>query len=275
MKFLIVFLLFLNFNFFVKAQSNVEFFPNNLTVQPFTANILEPKVGFLFHLSENELRLDIGNSIDILRIKKGDEWFSFGADLFTYTLLRSEENFRFPVDAVDYLFGFNFTYKKFFEKKEYGFRARLSHISAHLVDGRYDWQKNGWRDGLNPRVYSREFFELMSFYKSGGLRIYCGFAYLFNVKPVSIKKDNYQIGFDYFLPNFIYTNFSPFIGYDLKLIHLDKYTANHSLSAGIKFGKPEAKGLSVYLNFYSGKSIHGEYFDLNKEYTAVGINMDL
>ena len=35
---------------------------------------------------------------------------SFGADLFTYTLLRSQSDFHFPVDAVDYLFGVNFGY---------------------------------------------------------------------------------------------------------------------------------------------------------------------
>jgi hypothetical protein len=259
------------------AQNNLELFPDDLTVQPFTANILEPKLGFLFQLGKNELRLDIGNSIDILRYKNCcDETFSFGADLFTYTLLRGESDFHFPVDAVDYLFGINFGYKKELDSEnEYGARLRISHISAHFVDGHYDGNAQQWRDNLNPHVYSREFAEFIPYYKINSLRAYVGFTYLFHVTPSSIKKDNYQVGFDYFFEDLISQNLTPFVAYDYKLIHLDNYSDNHSVSAGIKFGKPNGKGLSLSLNYFSGKNIHGEYFDYNEEYTALSINLDL
>jgi len=115
----------------------------------------------------------------------------------------------------------------------------------------------------------------MPYYKLNDLRVYCGFTYLFHVDPGYIKKDNYQAGFDYFFKGLLNESFTPFIGYDLKLEHIARYTANNSLSAGIKFGRPEGKGLSLYFNYYSGKSIHGEYFDFNNEYSAVGINLDL
>ena len=79
--------------------------------------------------------------------------------MFTYTLLRGETDFHFPVDAVDYLFGVNFGYKNNFEKnKEFGARLRISHISAHFVDGHFDGSTGNWRDGQIPRVFSREFF---------------------------------------------------------------------------------------------------------------------
>lgn len=258
------------------AQDKMELFPDDLNVQPFTANLLEPKLGFLFQLTKNELRLDIGNSIDVVRYQIGEnENISFGADFFTYTLLRGENDFHFPVDAVDYLFGVNGTYKKTIEENEYGMRVRISHISAHFVDGHYDGVDGTWRDGLSPRVYSREFIEAIPYYKINSLRVYAGFTYLFHVDPAYIGKDNYQIGFDYFAKNILSETITPFVGYDLKIINIDEYTANHSFSAGIKFGKPNGKGLSLYLNYYSGKSIHGEYFDSNKEYSAFGINLDL
>ncbi len=259
------------------AQNKLELFPDDLTIQPFTANTLEPKLGFVFQMGKNELRLDIGNSIDIIRYEKcPGEIFSFGADLFTYTLLRGEKNFHFPVDAVDYLFGINAAYKKNVDdENEYGARLRISHISAHFVDGHYDGANNQWRDEHNPRVYSREFIELMPYYKINSFRAYAGFTYLFHVTPSIINKDNYQVGFDYFFNNIISQNITPFIGYDYKLTHLDKYTANHSASIGIKFGKFQGRGLSVYINYFSGKSIHGEYFDFNKEYIALGLNLDL
>lgn len=272
-KFFIVFFLLCG-QFF--SQDKTEFFPDDLLIQPFTANILEPKLGFLFQVGENELRLDIGNSIDMLRYKLNDyESFSFGADLFTYTLLRGETDFHFPVDAVDYLFGINAGYVNKNNGNEYGARFRFSHISAHFVDGHYNNETNGWRDGRTPRVYSREFLELMPYYKFDNLKVYVGITYLIHVTPEEIGKDNYQIGFDYFAENLIAANFTPFIAYDFKLVHIDKYSGNNSLNAGIKFGKPDGKGVSLYFHYYSGKSIHGEYYDYNKEYSAIGINLDL
>lgn len=271
-KFTLILLLIFHLQIF--SQSKIEIFPDNLTIQPFIANILEPKLGFQFHLSKNELRLDIGNSIDALRIHNGDETISIGADLFTYTLLRSEKNFHFPVDAVDYLFGINSCYVKKIDDRKFGLRFRLSHISAHFVDGHFDITNNKWRDNLNPRVYSREFIEFMPFYSFSNLRFYAGFTYIFHVDPQFIKKDNYQIGFDYF-GNEFYKNIRPFFAYDLKVIHIDNYSINHSIAAGLKFGKTHGKGFSTYINYYSGKSIHGEYFDIDKNYFAFGINLDL
>ena len=260
----------------INAQNRIDLFPDDLNIKPFAANTLEPKLGSIFQLSKNELELNIGNSMDIARIANDHgETYSFGADLFTFTLLRGEQNFHFPVDAVDYLFGVNFSYKKVLQDCSIGFRGRISHISAHFVDGHYDGVTQTWRDGLNPRVYSREFFELLGFYEFQHLRVYAGGAYLFHVDPATIKKDNFQIGFDYYAKDFLGDHLTPFIGYDLKLIHLDKYTACNSISAGIKFGNADSKGISLLLNYYSGKSIHGEYFDKNKEYAALGINLDL
>lgn len=261
----------------VYSQNRIEYFPDDLNIQPFTANILEPKLGFLFQTGKNELRMDIGNSIDIIKFTKDDsETFTFGADLFTYTLLRGESEFHFPVDAVDYLFGFNFGYKKLLNKNtEYGARLRISHISAHFVDGHFDGTSNKWKDNRNPIVYSREFFELMPYYKINTLRFYAGITYLLNVTPNTIGKDNYQLGFDYFYNEKVFDLFTPFAAYDFKLGNTGKITPNHSLMLGIKFGKVNGKGFSVYYNYYSGKSIHGEYYDVDKEYSAFGINLDL
>lgn len=257
------------------SQEKYEVFPDDLLIQPFTANMIEPKVGFLFETDHNDLRLDIGNSMDIVRMNiKDNQSFSFGADFFTYTKLRSEDNFHFPVDAVDYLFGVNFGYKKLFGENEYGARLRISHISAHLVDGHYDKTLDAWRDGHEPRVYSREFIELMPFYRMNDLRVYAGFTYLFHVTP-DLGKDSYQCGFDYYWTDMLGKYITPYAAYDLKLVNIDTYTGNNSLNLGVKFGKPYGKGFSVYFHYYNGKSVHGEYYEYNREYSAIGINLDL
>lgn len=258
------------------AQSNIEYFPDVLNIQPFTANMIEPRIGCSSLLGKEKLRLDIGTSLDVIHIKKSEnEMLSFGADFFTFTRLMSEKDFHFPVDAVDYLFGFNAGYKIKCDNKEYGIRARLSHISAHMVDGHYDHLVNGWKDGVNPMVYSREFIELFPYYRVNGLRVYAGLTYLFHTSPKNIGKGLYQLGFDYFADGLISKNISPYVAYDFKLSSNDKYIGNNTLMAGIKFGKAFAKGFSVYYGYYSGRSVHGEYFYFNENYSTIGFNLDL
>lgn len=257
------------------AQKNSEWFPSGLNIQPFTANFLEPKAGFSFSLGERNIRLDIGTSTDIFRSQSQNTTYSFGADLFTFTRLRGESEFHFPVEAIDYLFGLNGSIKIKEDDKEYGVRIRLSHISAHFVDGQYDFGKGYWRNNRDPIVYSREFIELFPFYSFNNLRLFAGLTYLINVTPDKLPKGIYQLGFDYFLTHFKELPFTPFIAYDFKLLKIQKYSGNHIVSAGIKFGYYKAKGFSILYSYFAGKSIHGEYYNFNEKYSTLGLNLDL
>jgi hypothetical protein len=254
-------------------QSN--WFPDNLNIQPFTANFLEAKAGFHFSLNRSDIRLDIGTSRDIYRHESSNRIFSFGGDLFTYTRLRGTQEFHFPVEAIDYLFGINAGYRVLHNSStEYGLRFRFSHISAHFVDGHFDYDTRYWRNGLTPRVYSREFLEFIPFIRYEGLRLYTGYSYLVNVTPDYLGKNIFQAGFDYFLINDLMP-FTPFTAYDIKLQKIDVYEANHILTAGVKFGKYKSKGFSILFSYLSGKSVHGEYFDFREKYTTIGFNLDL
>jgi hypothetical protein len=260
----------------VTAQTVVEYFPDKLNIQPFTANTLEPKLGFVFQTNENKLDLDIGNSMDIVQWKNGSSDYSVGADLFTYTLLRKEANFHFPVDAVDYLFGINFSYKDQMDNSSFGFRGRISHISTHFVDGHYDEITGQWLNGLDPIVYSREFIELMPFYEFDNIRCYLGGTYTFHIDPAQLGKYNFQFGFDYFMKNKISEVVTPFVGYDFRLVKVfSNYSGNNSFNMGIKLGKPQGKGISVFYHYYSGDDLHGQYVYFKSTYSAIGINLDL
>jgi len=260
----------------ISAQIEYEIFPGSLNVQPFTANFLEPRVGVLAMPETSELRLDIGNSLDLVHVKPDKDMIvSFGADFFTYTSLRSEQAFHFPVDAVDYLFGINMGFKKSMGEDEFGTRFRISHISAHFVDGHYTNSTNSWRDGQKPRVYSREFVELIPYYRMNDLRFYLGYTYIFHTDPGQLGRHIMQLGSDYFYKDFPFKNFNPFVAYDMRLLKIDKYSANNTISAGIKYGFSKGKGLSIYYSYFQGKSIHGEYFDFNKNYSSIGFNLDL
>ena len=269
-------ILFFSVNSVILSQSGFQLFPPDLLTEPFNANHLEPKLGFLFHTAENEIRLDIGNSMDLAAWKLDEnEFVSAGADLFTYTLLRGESNFHFPVDAIDYLFGLNASYRRDFDEKQIGARLRISHISAHFVDGHYDPTNQIWRDNQKPKVYSREFVELMPYFKTGNLRVYAGISFLFHVDPERLGKDSYEFGAEYFAKDLLNEFLTPFISYDFKLVNYEKYRGNNSIIAGLKIGFPDGRGLSLYFNYYAGQSIHGEYFDFVKKYFAFGVNLDI
>jgi hypothetical protein len=265
--------------FFLKissvAQTKTELFPSDLNIQPFAAYFLEPKTGFQYMFDIDKVRIDIGTSHDIIHWKIKNESFSFGADFFTFTRARSEDNFKFPVETVDYLFGVNGGYKYKNENNEWGARLRFSHISAHLVDGYFDSDSESWLNGREPFVYSREFFELIGYYKVHGIRIYGGITYNIHVVPDEIKKAMFQAGFDYYAVQLITSVFTPFIAYDFKLTGIDEYTGNYIVSMGIKFGQPESRGFSILASYFSGKSVHGEFYDLNESYATIGINLDI
>lgn len=255
-------------------ETEIEFFPYDLTVHPFTANQLEPKLGFVFKTNSNQLFLNIGNSMDLIRIKHNSEIFSVGADLFTWTLLKKEDNFHFPVDAIDYMFGLNFGFKTAVHNYAFGARIRLSHISAHFVDGHFDKILQQWKDGMDPRVFSREFVEVLGFYSFYNLRIYVGGTYLYHVDPAGVGKASLQTGLEYFAKDALSYGISPYISAD-GIMRTNDNRRNFTLNTGVKFGKIEGRGLRIFYQYYNGYDINGEYFDVRREYSALGINLDL
>ena len=272
-KFLLLILLPLSFSF---SQWKTISFPSELNVQPFTANFLEARTGAAYLFDLDKLRLDIGTSHDIVQLTSEKKTLSFGADFFTYTRLRKQNNFKFPVETIDYMFGINFGYKiTEVNSRDFGFRLRISHISAHLVDGLYEADSTKWKNNRQPFVYSREFVELFPYYRISGFRTYIGFTYLFHTLPSDFKKIILQVGADYFIECLKTESFTPFVAYDLKLSGYSKYQATNTLNAGIKFGKPESRGFSLLFTYISGRNVHGELYDLNEHYFTFGFNLDI
>lgn len=273
----IVFITFLSVLIFNQAfcQTKEEWFPSGLNIMPYTANILEARDGVSYLTSADKLRLDIGTSSDVYKITYGNSVLTFGADLFTYTRLRSENNFRFPVETIDYFFGLNSGYRVINGNNQYGFRFRFSHISAHLVDGRFDKSTGDWQYNYPPFVYSREFFELLPFYQFDTFRIYGGMTYLIHVIPDGIGKEIYQAGFDYYFTFFPIKTIVPFAADDFKLSQIGSYFGNNILMAGIKLGKYNGIGFKIYYSYTSGKSVHGLFYNLFESYSSIGFNFDL
>jgi hypothetical protein len=250
-------------------------FPTDLTVSPFVANHLEPRVGAAFQIESDALGLDIGTSRDLWRRVVGEEAFSVGADFFTHTRLRQKSQFRFPVEAVDYLFGLNAAYRVERGRSAYGARFRLSHVSAHLADGRWDDRADEWMERREPFTYSKEFVELAPFYRFGATRVYGCLTWVFHVIPSYLGSYQGQIGVERFFPEATFLGATPFLAYDLRLRETTAWAADNSAAAGVKFGEPFGAGLSLIVHYYQGANVHGLFHDRREEYVSLGVNVDL
>lgn len=246
---------------FSTAQQRLHF-------KPLLANPLESRIGTLYEASENRLRLDIGASTDLVSIYQTEEKkLTLGTDFFTLTRLRSEGNLKFPVETSDYFFGLNscLSFDKFTKV-----RARLAHISSHLVDGLAN--ENAV---LNPKpfVYSREFLDVVITREFDLVRPYLGLNYVFSNRalykevPLLIA----QAGFDSKVA--INESFSFSSGMDLKTgLDVSGFTVV-AAQAGIEVKLDYNTSLFIGAHYYNGTSIHGMFFDTNDEYLGYGFQV--
>ncbi|MGA7161181.1 MAG: DUF1207 domain-containing protein [Bacteroidota bacterium] len=256
------------------SGNQFSFVPYGLLFKPLLANTYEPRDGILSEIGKNRLRLDIGNSIDLLQFHFDDDSsrLTMGADFFTYTLLRGEKDFHFPVDASDYFFGINFSYKKPLAVGVISSRLRVSHISSHFVDGHYDNSLQEWRDGQSPRVYSREFldgviaFEPSSF--NNDARIYIGATYLYHVDPPNLARFMGDAGGEFHTN--VWGKSYAYFAYQATALKILETSIRHNIQLGLKIGDWDGRGVNLYGSYFSGYSIHGEYFDAKDNYFALG-----
>ena len=256
----------------IPSENGFSFYSGSILFKPLAANTFEPRLGLIWHTDGNRLRLDIGNSTDLVqyRFESGQRLLTFGSDFFTYTQLQGEKNFHFPVDAVDYLFGITMNYADTLNQGVLSTRLRLSHISAHFVDGHYEGAAARWKNGHNPRVYSREFLDLTAGYEPvRSVRGYVGIVYLWHVDPTTIDPFYGYVGGEYH--HDLNSLFSGFAAYQCTISDL---LPKHEVHAGVKVGEWNGRGTKLFYTYYSGNNIHGEYFDRTDVYTGVGFTID-
>lgn len=238
-----------------------------LHFKPLLANPIEPRVGSMFQFDDDKLRLDIGTSIELAPLKKSEDLNMFLAvDVMTYTRLRDQGRFKFPVETTDYFFGLNISGDANFILDSLQYRVRLAHISAHVIDG---YAKDSILS-ITPFVYSREFVELVFAKNIENLRIYVGANIIFSTIPKDVHKIIPQIGFEYEWK--LRPRFSIIGGYDFKLVGFDekKYGQN-SIQFGILHKTYNASGIFFGYYRYDGKSIHGMFFRDYDNYNALGL----
>lgn len=236
------------------------------------ANPLEARVGSMVQLGDEALRLDVGASIDLNELVRDSVtgWLRVGTDVMTYTRLRSEGNFKFPVETTDFFFGLNATWSA--AQSPLHARLRLAHISSHLVDGYADTA--GVFSRQRPFVYSREFAELLIGWTHSGFRPYAGITYIWARQPRRAEPLIPQVGIDVRMP--ITSSIELRGGYDWKLIGIDGiYQQAHAAQLGVFAEMWNGRGILVSAYAYDGRSMHGMFFDQRDSYLGLGFQVQL
>lgn len=236
------------------------------------ANPLEARVGSIAQFGDQTLRLDIGASIDLSEIFRDTVvgWLRVGTDVMTYSRLRSEANFKLPVETIDFLFGFNAAWSA--PHAPLHARLRLGHISAHLVDGYAD--EAGTFTRQRPFIFSREFAELLVGWTAGAVRPYAGGTFVWSRLPRRAEPLIPQAGVDVRLP--LTTSLELRGGYDWKLLGVDGlYQGTHAAQLGVFVEMWNGRGILVSAYAYDGRSMHGMFFDQHDSYVGIGLQVQM
>ncbi|MBI5216246.1 MAG: DUF1207 domain-containing protein [Ignavibacteriae bacterium] len=271
------------------AQEDTEknhwvLFPSGLNFVPFKANIAEPRIGVFKFTDAEEMKVDIGNSVDVFGyvIPSSNINLRVSADFFAYAFVTGAQGLRLQIDAVDGFFGGNISLSQTSDSNYWQSRLRILHHSAHLVDGHYSTATHSWLDNREPIPYTQDFGELTiariqtsNFLK---FRYYGGISYATLVRPNEIARLSYFTGVESYseksLGEILNQPTNLFLAYQLSLTGEPTYHASHNVQAGIKFGTWYEKGVTMYLGYYTGTHMFAEYYNQRLTTLGVGFTID-
>ncbi len=284
-KILIAFILFFFCELKIYGQQNIDFLPEGLNFKPLIANVYEPRLGVLYFPDDRSLKVDIGNSIDIIAYNNliPNTKVSLGIDFLAYGLASSYEGKRLQIDALDGFFGGNATVSyKLSNDVNYKFRFRIIHNSAHLVDGSYSNDRGVWKNNYLPVPYARDFLEITSVreksFNGGNYRAYFSPSYSVLIRPDLLKRWSFNAGteiyFNELLGNILEKETNTYFAYHFSLIGVPEYQGNHTFIVGMKFGSVYSKGVNFYLSYHLGMHYFSEYFSKRIDKFGIGFNVE-
>ncbi|MDI6766366.1 MAG: DUF1207 domain-containing protein [Bacteroidota bacterium] len=267
-----------------QQSAQIIFLPEGINFPPLRSNITEPRIGIFKFLDNSNMRIDIGNTINLimLEIPGLQTRFTAGIDFFAYALSTGAEGLRLQIDAIDGFFGGNLSFSKQTERNKIQARLRILHHSAHLVDGHYNLNTNTWLDNREPIPFTKDFGELVLAHvvtkPFGNLRYYGGISYATLVRPAVLKRFEYLGGVEIYFDNIIESVFNNptniYLAYNLLINGMPKYIGSNQIQVGLKFGKWYSKGPCIYFAYYSGNHMFGEYYDKRLQTVGLGFTVD-
>ena len=248
--------------------------PNGTLFQPLVADPKWPRftVAYQYYTKDKTLKHafapNFGASFPIHRIvnnKTGSEW-EIGVQAGLFGLMDIGSNPTALINA-DYFVGIPITYRN----GQWSSLARFYHISSHLGD-EYMLTKEGKKTRRINLSY--EGIDLLASLNFDGTRVYGGGGYIVHKDPSYVKPLKFQLGAEYYAHNtYFYGRIRPVSGIDFKIDEQGKWYPSISCKTGIQFENSAllSHKVQLMLEYYKGKSIHGQFYNDKVEYIGIGI----
>ncbi len=280
MKKSIIAFLFLTMTGLSEAQENgLEFLPDSINFIPLKANHQEAKVGVLYFPENGNLKVDVGNSIDLFKYSfNNSSRLTLGIEFMAYAYSTNYKEKRLQIDALDGFFGGNLSYSRKFRSSRWQARFRIIHNSAHLVDGHYDTEEGRWKNGDEPIAFTQDFGELLAahelIYSWGRFRYYGAVTYATLVRPANIEKwsgfAGFELNFNRIFGKTIGKETNLFVANHTRYAGLPEYNISLNNMLGVKFGDWLSKGIILYVSYYYGNNVFNEYFSERVSQFGIG-----
>ncbi len=278
---LICFLLNISISF---GQTGLEIFPDSKSFKSLIANMHEAKFGLTHSFVNGDLKVDIGNSTDLINYRFDScNSLALGIEFYAYALATDYSEYRLQIDALDGFFGGYAVYSHKYDSSSADLRFRFTHNSAHLVDGHWDRKKKTWINNDIPIAFTKDnaelTFALNKKYSGFEMRSYVLSSYAVLVRPAELKKFNFAAGTEIKIPalfgKFIGTNAGLLLAYDLSVTGLPEYVGCNSLIAGIDLDNGRGKGVLFYFSYYKGRNYFSEYYYKGMENFGLGFRVNI
>ncbi len=248
--------------------------PNQALFQPLIADPKWPRftLAYQYYMKDKILKHafapNFGASFPIHRIvnhKTGSEW-EIGVHAGLFGLMDIGSTPTALINA-DYFVGLPITYRN----GPWSSLARFYHLSSHLGD-----EFMLTKEGKNTKRInlSYEGIDLLTSYQFDNTRVYGGGGYIVHKDPSYIKPLKIQLGAEYYAHStYLYGRLRPVTGIDFKIEENQKYYPGISIKTGVQFENESllSHKVQLMLEYYRGKSIHGQFYNNKVEYIGIGL----
>ncbi len=248
--------------------------PNHSLFQPLIADPKCPRftLAYQYYLKDKRLKHafapNFGASFPLYKVVNqitNREW-EIGIQAGLFGLLDIGTNPTALINA-DYYIAVPFTYSS----GPWSGLTRLYHQSSHLGDEFMLTSEGKKTKRIN---LSYEGIDVLLSYNFDMIRVYGGGGYIINKDPSDLKPGKLQGGVEYYSHStFLNGQLRPIIGLDIKSEEFSNWTPGISCKAGVQLENSALIGNKVQfmLEYYSGKSMHGQFYKNRIKYIGIGV----
>lgn len=248
--------------------------PNRSLFEPLIADPKWPRftLAYQYYFNKGTLKHgfapNFGASFPLYRIvsKANNSQWELGVQGGLFALMNIGASPTALVNA-DYFISLPLTYRL----GAWSALVRLYHVSSHLGD-EYMLTPEGKK--TNRINLSYEGIDALLSYNFNNFRLYGGGGYIINRDPSYIKRLKVQGGAEYYSPStFMNGKLRPVIGIDVKADQNWTWHPGISCKAGVQFENSTlvSNKVQLMLEYYSGKSIHGQFYNDKVKYIGIGL----